>query len=99
MAAMLERNDAGGRPIADPGLPAHEIVSCTENFCHHTFTLAYGIAENRIEETQNALDVIRRTAVDRVRDDHPHLHGNDTYVWGGITLGWLDRERATAAGL
>lgn len=99
MAAMLDKNHPNGTPVAYPGLPTTEIVSCREKLCETTYTLAYGQTENRIEADQNVLDLIRRTALEKVTTSHPHNPlGNDTYVWGGTKLRWLDKEQATAAG-
>jgi hypothetical protein len=63
-----------------------------------SFTLAYGQAENRIEGNENNLDVVCRTALDKIRINRPHP-GNGDFIWGGVKLGWLDREAAKAAGL
>jgi hypothetical protein len=99
MAAMLEKNGADGGPLADPGLPANERVHCGVRSCPVSYTLAYGQVENRIEGTENVLDVIRRTASGLVTDSHPHPGMEDSYVWGGTKRGWLDREAAKVAGL
>jgi hypothetical protein len=99
MAAILEKNGADGKPLVNPGLPANEILNCPEKLCHVSFALAYGQTENRMEGNQNVLDVIRRTASEMVRQDHPHWQVDNSYIWGGIKLGWLDREKAKAAGL
>ena len=33
-----------------------------------------------------------------IAEEHP-AHPVDTYVWGGVKNGWLDREQVRAAGL
>ena len=55
--------------------------------------------QNRMEDGVNVLQEIRRTAVEKINETHPHAIGPDTYVWGGVKKGWLDREEATAAGM
>jgi hypothetical protein len=52
MAAMLEKNDANGKPIADAGLSANEVVDCPVSLCSISYTLAYGQTENRMEESK-----------------------------------------------
>lgn len=95
---MLDKNDASGKPIVLPdSLTNSEILKC-ERDCPFSYTLAYGAGENRIEDGENVLDLLRREARNRIRYDHP-LHLNDTYVWGGPKKGWLGREQAAAAGL
>jgi hypothetical protein len=98
MAAILDKNGSDGKPIVLPtGLTNSEVLKC-ERDCPFSFTLAYGAVENRIEDGQNILDLLRREARTVIKYDHP-LHLTDTYVWGGPKKGWLDREKATAAGL
>jgi hypothetical protein len=99
MAAMLMKNGANGKA---PGLPdslTHSnLVRCSVQSCPFSYTLAYGVNEDRIENGQNVLELLRRQAFALVQENHPPHMTND-YVWGGPNLGWLDREQATVAGL
>lgn len=101
MAAMLERNGADGKPVADPGLPTTEVVDCAVRACPISYTLASGQVENRIdvETNENVINIMRRKAQVLVTDNHPHPFMADCYVWGGTKLGWLDKEAAKAAGM
>jgi hypothetical protein len=72
------------------------VLKCADHFCQVSYILAYGVAENRIEEGQGVLDLMRRKANDLIADSHP-THFVTTYVWGGIENGWLDRKQAEAA--
>lgn len=99
MAAMLERNGADGRPVADPGLPVKEVLTCDVGACPISYTLAYGQVENRMVGNENNLDIMRRKAHEVIANNHPHPFFDDTYVWGGPEKGWLNREAAKAAGL
>jgi len=99
MAAMLEKNDLSGKPIVPPdSLTNSKVLKCDSGLCQVSYTLVYGAGENRIQEGHNVLDVMRHKANDLIADSHP-LHDVETYVWGGIHKGWLDREQARAAGL
>jgi len=99
MAAMLMKNAPNGSaPSLPQGLNNSESIRCPVQSCPFSYTLAYGVNENRMEGGQNVLDVIRRTAYRLVEENHPPHMGGD-YVWGGTKLGWLDREQATAAGM
>ena len=101
MAAILEKNNLAGKPTVLPdSLNNSEIVRCTSLHCQASYTLAYGAGENRIdiEEGQNVIDIMRRKAEVLIAGEHP-VHPIDTYVWGGVKNGWLDREKASAAGL
>jgi hypothetical protein len=99
MAAILEKNNLSGKPTVLPdSLTNSEALSCTSRSCQVSYTLAWGVGENRIEGSENVLDVMRRKARVLLEEEHP-VHGTDTYVWGGVKNGWLDREQARAAGL
>jgi hypothetical protein len=98
MAAMLEKNGPNGKPTALPdSLTKSEVLKCQRD-CPFSYTLAYAAGENRIEDGQNILDLLRREARTVIKYDHP-LHLTDSYVWGGPKKRWLDREKASAAGL
>lgn len=98
MAAMLERNGPDGKPsvVLPSSLTNREVVKCSD--CSVSYTLAYGAAENRVQEGQNVPTVMRRRANELIAESHPS-HLTATFVWGGIKNGWLDKEQATAAGL
>jgi hypothetical protein len=99
MAACLIRTIPGGKPMVLPvSLTNKEVLECPDHFCQVSYMLAYGDAENRIEEGQNVLDVMRRKANDLIADSHP-THFIIVYIWGGTENGWLDRKQAKAAGL
>lgn len=99
MAAMLAKNGPDRTPIS---LPDHitdtEVLKCNEFPCPFSYTLAYDASEDREEDGENVLEVMRRTGHDAITLEHP-LHLIDTYVWGGLDKGWLNKEEATAAGL
>lgn len=98
MAACLIRTTPGGKPTVLPvSLTNKEVLECADHFCQVSYILAYGVAENRIEEGQNVLDLMRRKANDLIADSHP-THFVTVYLWGGIENGWLDRKQAKAAG-
>lgn len=99
MAAMLCKNGPDGKPLAHTGLLEQETVACPNRLCSATYNLSFGVNENRMEDGVNVLQEIRRTAVEKINETHPHAIGPDTYVWGGVKKGWLDREEATAAGM
>jgi hypothetical protein len=97
MAAMLDRNNYDGKSVILPeSLANREVLKCSG--CQITYTLAYGALENRMEDNQNVLSMLRSRAQILISESHP-AHAIPTYVWGGPKMGWLDRERATAAGL
>lgn len=97
MAAVLEKNRADGKPMVLPDRMEHsEPIQCSG--CSVSYTLAYGATEHRIQNGQNVVEVMCRTARELVSATHP-THEVEMYVWGGLYKGWLDREEATAAGL
>lgn len=97
MAAMLDRNGADGKSAILPAsLTNREVIGCAD--CAVSYTLAFGSTENRIERGENVLSLLRFQAQALISDGHP-THSTETYVWGGIDKGWLDREKARAAGL
>jgi hypothetical protein len=97
MAAVLERNDPSGKPTVLPeGMEHSEVVKC--EYCHTSFTLAYGAAEIRMQAGRLVPELMREKAIETVAGSHP-IHEVEMYVWGGIEKGWLDREQATAAGM
>ena len=72
MAACLIRTTPGGKPTVLPlSLTNQEVLKCPDHFCQVSYILAYGDAENRIQEGQNVLDVMRRKANDLIADSHP----------------------------
>ena len=99
MAALLERNDVKREATAGAEFSAGQNVPCFGKSCKISYTLFYTQTENRMEDGQNVLDLIRRTAFQLVTARHPHERGDDTYIWGGPGLGWMDKEEARAAGL
>ena len=96
---MLERNDPDKKSTAGAEFPASQHVPCFGKACKISYTLFYTQTENRMEDGQNVLDLIRRTAFQLVTARHPHERGDAVYFWGGPELGWLDKEEAKAAGL
>jgi hypothetical protein len=99
MAAMLEKNNLSGKPTVLPdSLTNSEVLKCDSRSCQVSYTLAYGAGEHRIEEGHNVIDVMRHKANVLIANSHP-MHDVETYVWGSIHKGWLDREQARAAGL
>ena len=99
MAACLIRTTPGGKPVVLPdSLTNKEVLECADHFCQVSYILAYGVAENRIQEGQNVLDLMRRKANDLIADSHP-THFATVYLWGGVKNGWLDSKQAKAAGL
>lgn len=99
MAAFLIRTTLGGKPTVLPdSLTNKEELNCADHFCQVSYILAHDAAENRMEEGQNVLDLMRRKAKDLIANGHP-MHFVTVYLWGGIRNGWLDRKQAKAAGL
>jgi hypothetical protein len=99
MGAILEKNNPSGKPTVLPdGMASSEVLKCDAGLCQVSYTLAYGATEHRIQEGRNVVDVMREKATALISNIHP-LHAVETYVWGGIHKGWLDREQATAAGM
>lgn len=99
MAAILEKNNLSGKPTVLPdSLTNSEVLKCESGLCQVSYTLAYGAGEHRMQEGHNVIDVMRQKANNLIAASHPK-HEVDTHVWGGIHKGWLDRERARAAGL
>lgn len=99
MAAVLERNDSSGKPIVLPDKMEHsEVVKCEKEFCHTSYTMAYGATEIRIQDGQMVPKLMHEKAIKIVAGSHPN-HAVEMYEWGGIDKGWLDRAQATAAGL
>ena len=92
MAAVLEKNDlSSGKPIRLPdGLTNQEVVNCYDHFCPVSYTIAYGIGENRIQGEQKVPHVMREKANKVIRDSHP-VHSVEMYIWAGIEKGWLDK--------
>lgn len=99
MAAILEKNQSTGKPVSLPdGMQNSEVLKCEKDSCHASYTMAWGIGEHRIQAGQNVIDVMRHKARKLIADTHS-AHSVDTYIWGGIEKGWLDRQQAKAAGL
>lgn len=97
MAAILEKNRPDGKPIVLPnGVEISEIIQCPG--CSQSHTLAYGAAENRIQDEQNVVETFPKAARALLAEIHP-MHDVEMYVWGGLNRGWLDREQATAVGM
>jgi len=99
MAAMLEKNNLSGKPTVLPdSLTNSEVLNCDSHLCHVSYTLAYGAGEHRTQEGRNVIDVMRQKANNLIADSHP-VHDVETYVWGGIHEGWLDRDQTKVGGL
>lgn len=99
MAAMLSKNSPDGTPAALPDtITDTEAMKCNEFPCPFSYTLAYDVSEDRVEDGENVLEVIRRTAHDAITLEHP-LHLIETYIWGGLEKGWINKEETKAAGM
>lgn len=92
LVAVLKKIDLSrGKPISLPdGLTNQEVVNCYDHFCRVSYTMAYGIGENRIQGGQKVPDVMREKANKVIGNSHP-VHSVEMYIWGGIEKGWLDK--------
>lgn len=99
MGAILDKNGPNGKPTVLPdGLANSEIFQCSARLCQISYTLAYGVTENRTENGQNVLDVMRKRAAKLISDDHL-LHATGTYEWDPLLKMWRDREQVLVAEL
>jgi hypothetical protein len=66
--------------------------------CGTSYFLFYTSGENRLENGQSVIELMRSQAQNVLGKSCPS-HEAVTLVWGGPTKGWLDEKRAKAAGL
>ena len=92
MVAVLKKIDLSrGKTISLPdGLTNQEVVNCYDHLCPVSYTIAYGIGENRIQGGQKLPHVMREEANKVIGKSHP-VHSVEMYIWGGIEKGWLDK--------
>jgi hypothetical protein len=98
MAAMLERNGKDRKP-APGNIPAKEIVPCSIGDCDVSYTLSYTDDENFMRGNERNVDVISRTAAERVEEGHP-AHTARLYLWKAVGEGswcrWFEADSLAA---